>query len=155
MWDLWFSWQWRCWMLLFSVVTLCGLLGKYQHFREAHHFHCQEQKETVCFSEMLVSTYKSTWWHSPEEHYCYNSVLKRVKIKLHNMISLPLVLYGCDTTGETALKKKREYWSGSRKTFSLVHVIRVVNERSVKMIIILLNTCVTYFIKDCRGSKLF
>jgi hypothetical protein len=43
-------------MLLFWVVTSCGLVGKYL------------KTETVCFFETLVSTYEYTRRHNPEEH---------------------------------------------------------------------------------------
>jgi hypothetical protein len=43
-------------MLAFWVVTPCGLVGRYQM-----------KMETVCSSDILVSTYNSTRGHNPEE----------------------------------------------------------------------------------------
>jgi hypothetical protein len=37
--------------------------------------------ETVCFSEMLVSTYESTLHHNPEE-YCHHHQCKNLKFLL-------------------------------------------------------------------------
>jgi hypothetical protein len=64
-------WSLNMSILLFWVVTLYGLVGRYQRFREIFCLHCPASSlkmETVFFSETLVSTYKSTWWHNPEEH---------------------------------------------------------------------------------------
>jgi hypothetical protein len=45
----------------FWVVLPCGLVGEYQRFGETVLSPSSGLKtETVCFSEMLVSTYKST-----------------------------------------------------------------------------------------------
>jgi hypothetical protein len=46
-------------MLVFWVVTLCGLVGRASALK----------METVCFSETLVSTYKSTWHYNPEDKH--------------------------------------------------------------------------------------
>jgi hypothetical protein len=43
-------------MLVFWVITPCGLVGCYHHFREIYAL----KVETVCFSKMLVSVYEST-----------------------------------------------------------------------------------------------
>jgi hypothetical protein len=53
-------------MLVFWVVTPCGLVRRYQRFGETY---CLQllYMETVCFSETLVSAYKSTWSYNPED----------------------------------------------------------------------------------------
>jgi hypothetical protein len=40
-------------------VMECSLVGDYQSFGET---------EVIFFSEMLVTTYKTTWCHNPEDH---------------------------------------------------------------------------------------
>jgi hypothetical protein len=50
----------RVLMLIFWAVTPCGLVDRYQRFRA--------EVEAVCFSETLVSTYKSTRRHNSDEH---------------------------------------------------------------------------------------
>jgi hypothetical protein len=49
-------------ILVFSVVMLCGLEGRYQHFGGTYCLHLQPS-----FSKMLVSTFKSTWHYNPED----------------------------------------------------------------------------------------
>jgi hypothetical protein len=77
MWDLRFLRRWG-WLLLFSVVTSCRLIGGYQRFGETHCLHLQPlspsstlKMEIVCFSEMLVSTYGYTRCHNPEEQHSH------------------------------------------------------------------------------------
>jgi hypothetical protein len=50
-------------MLVFWAAIPCGLVGRYQQFGQTSALNM----ETVCFSELLVSTYKSTWHYNPEE----------------------------------------------------------------------------------------
>jgi hypothetical protein len=52
-------------MLVFSVVTLCGLIGRYQNFRGSSAL----KMEALCSSETLASTYKSTWCCNPEDQH--------------------------------------------------------------------------------------
>jgi hypothetical protein len=52
-------------MLLFWIVTPCGLVGRYQCFGETSAL----KKDTVCLSKTLVSTNESTWRRNPEERY--------------------------------------------------------------------------------------
>jgi hypothetical protein len=52
-------------MLVFWVVTPCGLAGIYQYFRET--YSSAPKMKTACFFEMLVSTYKPTLRYNPED----------------------------------------------------------------------------------------
>jgi hypothetical protein len=54
---------------VFWVVTLCGIC-RYTNVSEKHVFICSLalKMETLCFSETLVTTYKSTWCYNPENH---------------------------------------------------------------------------------------
>jgi hypothetical protein len=54
-------------MLLFWVVTLHGLIGRYKILEE--YTTSVLNIEVVCFSEMLVFTYEFTCCHNPEEHH--------------------------------------------------------------------------------------
>jgi diphthamide synthase (EF-2-diphthine--ammonia ligase) len=61
------KWTYNLTMLFFRVVVPCRLISRYQTLK----------METVCFSEMLVSTYSPTWHDNPEEqyyhpHHCQN-----------------------------------------------------------------------------------
>jgi hypothetical protein len=51
-------------MLIFCVVTPCGLLRRCQRFGEIY---CLYLQETICFSKMLVSACKSTSLHMVQE----------------------------------------------------------------------------------------
>jgi hypothetical protein len=73
--DLWLQWTLsdvrfevltvvKMSMLVFWIVMLCGLEAL--------------KMERVCFSETLVSTYKSTWCYNPEDQY--HQLWKMLKI---------------------------------------------------------------------------
>jgi hypothetical protein len=48
-------------MLVFWIVTPCGLVGRYQRFGGTYCLHLQVfSPKAVCSSQTLVSTYKST-----------------------------------------------------------------------------------------------
>jgi hypothetical protein len=73
MWDLRFSWQWWWWC---SGLWPCRPIGRYQCFEDTYCLHLQDwspvlKMESVCFSETLVSTYKSTQRHDPEGQHCH------------------------------------------------------------------------------------
>jgi hypothetical protein len=54
-------------MLVLWVVTLCGLVGRYQCFEGKYGLHLQvsQEDEDSMFSETLVSTYKFTQHYNP------------------------------------------------------------------------------------------
>jgi hypothetical protein len=51
-------------VLVFWVVMLCGLVGRYHHFEE-HTVFFFRAEEAVCLSKMLVCMYKFTWCYKP------------------------------------------------------------------------------------------
>jgi hypothetical protein len=60
-------------MLVFWVVTPCGLVGEYESFGGTYCLHLQgwhldPEMEAVCSSETLVPTFKSTRLYNPEDH---------------------------------------------------------------------------------------
>jgi hypothetical protein len=54
--------------VLFWVITLCRLVGRYYRCRETQPPSSALKMETVRFSETLVSTYESTRRYNPEQH---------------------------------------------------------------------------------------
>jgi hypothetical protein len=63
----------RIMMTFFWVLALCRLVGRCQSFREIYcHPPSALKMETVCFSETLASTDKSTRRQNPEEHIIKN-----------------------------------------------------------------------------------
>jgi hypothetical protein len=52
-------------MFVFWVVTPCGRVGRYRRFGGTY---CLKM-ETVCSSQTLVSTFKSTRRHNPEDKH--------------------------------------------------------------------------------------
>jgi hypothetical protein len=59
-------------LLVFRVVTPCGLAGRYQHFGGTYCPHLQSWKWRQCFSEMLVSAYTA---FQPRRPSTYSSVI--------------------------------------------------------------------------------
>jgi hypothetical protein len=53
-------------MLVFWIVMLCGLVGRYQCFGGTFCFHL---RASVCSSERLVCTYESTQHNYPEDQH--------------------------------------------------------------------------------------
>jgi hypothetical protein len=56
--------------VIFWVVVPCGLVDRYHCFREIHCLHLQASLHPwrwLCYFEMLVSTYESTWCYYPED----------------------------------------------------------------------------------------
>jgi hypothetical protein len=62
-------------MLVFCVVVLCVLVGRYERFEEIFCLHLEG------FSETLVSTYKSTRRYNPEDEYLH--LHRRENLKSH------------------------------------------------------------------------
>jgi hypothetical protein len=61
-------------MVVFCVVTPCGLVDEYERFRRNILPRSSGLKMgTVCFSETLVSTYKSTRRYSPEDQHRHDN----------------------------------------------------------------------------------
>jgi hypothetical protein len=58
-------------MLFFWVVTLCGLVGRYQRFGGTYVYFLGLKMKAVCSSEILVFTYKSTQRYNPENQHQY------------------------------------------------------------------------------------
>jgi hypothetical protein len=67
-------------LVVFWVIMLCSLVGDYRHFGGTYHHHLQGTLEAIGFSEMLVTTYKTTQHHNPDslvlkEHmYTYTGI---------------------------------------------------------------------------------
>jgi hypothetical protein len=69
------------------------VVGKTQTFRGKIVSIFRVEMETVCLSETLVSTYESTWRHSPEEHRHPHS---HKNLKYHTKFLIPrMSLYSC------------------------------------------------------------
>lgn len=68
-------------MLSFWVLALCTILCSSQCLVEMSSFSGLKMA-SLCFSEMLTSTYESTWYQNPEEHY-HPRHYENPKSKLH------------------------------------------------------------------------
>jgi hypothetical protein len=66
--------------MFFWVVMLCGLIHRYQCFRETYCLHLQAWRT-------LVSIYESTWHHNPEQqhHHRHENLKSQVKWLLWRM----------------------------------------------------------------------
>jgi hypothetical protein len=57
-------------MVVFWVVTPCGLVGGYQHFGGTYSLHLRGElkPEVIRSSKKLVTPYETTQHHNPEDH---------------------------------------------------------------------------------------
>jgi hypothetical protein len=53
----------KIWAMVFWVMTLYSLVGDFQHFGGVYHPH-----HLISSCEILVTTYKTTWYRDPEQH---------------------------------------------------------------------------------------
>jgi hypothetical protein len=70
-------------MLVFWVLMHCRRVGTYQRVGSPSSG-LKTALETVCFSETLVSTYKSTWRYYPEDQHQY--IDGRENLKSHKRL---------------------------------------------------------------------
>lgn len=54
-------------MIVFWVVTTCGLVRRYQYFGETYYLMLSLKMEAVCSSKSLVTAYPSTWNYNSED----------------------------------------------------------------------------------------
>jgi hypothetical protein len=69
-------------MLIFWVVTPCGLEGRYQRLGGTYCLHLQDclNMEAVFYSETLIITHMTTLPHNPEDHNPQINLSSPVKI---------------------------------------------------------------------------
>jgi hypothetical protein len=66
-------------VLIFGVITLCGLTGNFKHFGETYPSSALKM-ETVCFSEVLISIHKSTHHYNPEGQHRHTVFLYSITL---------------------------------------------------------------------------